>query len=280
MTEDAPTTIGFPPKTIATPRWGDMNIGKYAELQYLEENEGYMIADRTNWWIPTETCWKRAPGKAWSMLERRQVGVGSKGEPIYSYTKVERPVHWLFGEVVEKPDPEQGPVPASAKMAAWHYKITDPSTPGSGKLQWHELGQHAIDTINRMRMMIRHLHYTQLQEAAPQYPLIQLVDWTQVQTSTSNSFGAVEVIDMVTVAPHSWFNMQLNIFLYKYDDIPEELVMTHQLNDEDPAHRDILARQKVMRKGALTITCLVNNSTCGTSTPSTRSKISSSLRTK
>ena len=97
--------------------------------------------------------------------------------------------------------------------------------------------------------MIRHLHYTQLQEAAPQYPLIQLVDWTQVQTSTSNSFGAVEVIDMVTVAPHSWFNMQLNIFLYKYDDIPEELVMTHHLNDEGPAQREILARQKVMRRG-------------------------------
>ena len=61
--------------------------------------------------------------------------------------------------------------------------------------------------------------------------------------------GAIEVIDMVTVALHSWFNMQLNIFLYKYDDIPEEIVMTHHLNDDDPAHREVLARQKVMRRG-------------------------------
>ena len=79
MTEDAPTAIVFHPPTIASPIWGDMNIGKYAELQYLEDNEGYMIADRTNWWIPTEILWTCAPGKAWSMLERRQTGVGSKG---------------------------------------------------------------------------------------------------------------------------------------------------------------------------------------------------------
>jgi hypothetical protein len=43
--------------------------------------------------------------------------------------------------------------------------------------------------------------------------------------------------------------MQLNIFLYKYDDIPEDLVVTHQLNDEDPAHREILAIQKGDAKG-------------------------------
>jgi len=54
---------------------------------------------------------------------------------------------------------------------------------------------------------------------------------------------------MVTVAPHSWFNMQLNIFRYKYDDMPAEFVMTHQLNDDDPAHKEILAKQKVMRRG-------------------------------
>ena len=131
-----------------------MNIGNYAELQYLEDNEGYMIVDRTNWWIPTQTCWKCAQGKAWSMLERRQTGVGAKGEPIYTYTRVERPVHGLFGDVVEKPDPEQGPILASVNMVVWHYKIIDPSTYGSGKLQLHELGQHAIDTINRMRVMI------------------------------------------------------------------------------------------------------------------------------
>jgi hypothetical protein len=55
MTEDPPTTLGFPPKTIATPRWGDMDIGKYANLLYLEDNAGYMIGDRMTWWVPAET---------------------------------------------------------------------------------------------------------------------------------------------------------------------------------------------------------------------------------
>ena len=89
---------------------------------YFEENEGYTIAYRMNWWIPTETYWKCALGKTWSMLERQQTGAGPKGEPIYTYTRVERPVHWLFGDIAEKSDPEQGPLPASAQMVAWHYK--------------------------------------------------------------------------------------------------------------------------------------------------------------
>ena len=65
----------------ATPIWGDMNIGKYVALEYPEENEGYMTADRMNWRLRTETSWKCAPGKAWSMLERQQTGVGAEGEP-------------------------------------------------------------------------------------------------------------------------------------------------------------------------------------------------------
>ena len=102
MSEEAPTTIVFPPKTIASPRWGDMYIGKYADMTILKENEGYMIADRMNWWIPTETSWKCGPGKSWPMLERQQTGVGSKGEPIYSYTRMKkRPMHCLFGDVAE-----------------------------------------------------------------------------------------------------------------------------------------------------------------------------------
>ena len=31
ISDDAATTIGFPPKTLATPIWGDMNIGKYMD---------------------------------------------------------------------------------------------------------------------------------------------------------------------------------------------------------------------------------------------------------
>ena len=80
----------------------------------------------------------------------------------------------LFGDVAEKPDPEQGPIPASVKMVAMALqKVIDPTALGSGKLQWHELGQHAVTTISRMRMMVRHRQYTELHEAAPQYTLIE-----------------------------------------------------------------------------------------------------------
>ena len=97
--------------------------------------------------------------------------------------------------------------------------------------------------------MVRHRHYNELREVAPHDPLTQGIDWAHMQLSTSPYYAAMELIDMCTVAPHSWFNMQLNIFLYKYDDIPEELVMTHHLNDDDPSHSAILAKQKVMRRG-------------------------------
>ena len=33
--------------------------------------------------------------------------------------------------------------------------------------------------------------------------------------------AALELFDMVKVAPHLWLNMQLNIFLYKYEVVLE-----------------------------------------------------------
>ena len=70
--DEAPTTVGFPPVTNGPPRWGDMHIGRYCDTQYFEENEGCILADKMNWWIPTKTSWECGPGRAWSMLERQQ----------------------------------------------------------------------------------------------------------------------------------------------------------------------------------------------------------------
>ena len=89
-------------------------------MPYLKDNEGYIVADKMNWWIPTETSWKCGPGRAWSMLERQQTGLGPTGEPLYSYTLARKQVHWLFGIVAEKPDPDRGPIPESVNMVAWH----------------------------------------------------------------------------------------------------------------------------------------------------------------
>ena len=99
--DEAPTTVGLLPVTIGPPRWGDMHVGNYCEIRGIEATEGYIIAEKMNWWIPTKKTWDCGPGRAWSMLERQQPGIGPKEYPIYKYTPAKKQVHWLFGSVAD-----------------------------------------------------------------------------------------------------------------------------------------------------------------------------------
>jgi hypothetical protein len=42
-------------------------------------------------------------------------------------------------------------------VVAWHYKIVDQSTPGSGKLQWQALGPHAVAAATQMKLKVNRI---------------------------------------------------------------------------------------------------------------------------
>ena len=77
---------------------------------------------------------------------------------------------------------------------------------------------------------------------------------TMLPEDPEDSVLGLRLLDMHPVAPQSWINTALCIMVYRDDDIPEEVYVTHVLDATVAEHADILERQQVTRRGLHNLT--------------------------
>ena len=86
--------------------------------------------------------------------------------------------------MAEKPDPDQ-PIATSVDMVAWTTRLLIQPLRDQGHFSGKHWDHMLSPQITRMKIQVKRIMFESLQAHAPNDPLTQTVDWTQVQTETS-----------------------------------------------------------------------------------------------
>ena len=230
--------------TFGPPRYMDRSVSRLCESAYNDPREVYIKREKQLKWVcssdPYGSSWHDESATPWAYYERRLIRQ-TGGAFATEFAPIISRVHWLYSARFEWNCDPQFPKPSASNLQS--HQVIWYCDPRQKLLRWRKMSHW-------MQTALRHLERERGRRLAES--LSNLTGHPVVgPPELPGEVNAIRLVDMHHIAPQSWFNIAMNIMLYRDDHIPEEEFETHTLDPRDANHVAILAQQTVERCGVM-----------------------------